>query len=176
MEVFYTLTNEKVSNVIRADANFRDRETKFRNQLKNKYVYRIPLKYICYIGKINFSTKIGMKIRLTLETDIKKLFESDKDLSGAVKTGKSATDPEDFNADASPSTIPDAQIVLLKAPKIQYEKLTLDTNFRQYLETIFFSFKVLPMGVQKTPYQKSYRKTLKILRLTFKEQTDNLTR
>ena len=79
---------QKVSNVIRTDANFRDRETKFRNQLKNKYVYRIPLKYICDIGKINFPTKIDMKIRLTLKTDMKKLFESEKDLSGAVKTGK----------------------------------------------------------------------------------------
>ena len=39
---------------------------------------------------------------------------------------------------------------------IQYEQLTLDTNFRQYLETTLFSAKVLPMGVQKTPYQKTY--------------------
>ena len=39
---------------------------------------------------------------------------------------------------------------------IQYEQLTLDTNFRQYLETILFSAKVLRMGVQKTPYQKTY--------------------
>ena len=39
---------------------------------------------------------------------------------------------------------------------IQYKQLTLDTNFRQYLETILFSTKVLRMGVQKTPYQKTY--------------------
>ena len=39
---------------------------------------------------------------------------------------------------------------------MQYEELTLDTNFRQYLETILFSAKVLPMGMQKTPYQKTY--------------------
>ena len=39
---------------------------------------------------------------------------------------------------------------------IQYEQLTLDTNFRQYLETILFSAKVLRMGVQKTPYQETY--------------------
>ena len=110
----------KVSNKIRTDANFRDRETKFRYLLKNKYVYRIPLKYICDIGKINFPTKIDMKIRLTFETDMKKLFESDKDLSGALKTGKLATstDPDDINADGPPTTTPDAQIVLLKAPML----------------------------------------------------------
>ena len=85
-----------------------------------------------------------MKIRLTLETDMKKLFESDKNLMGNPKTGKLATftNPDDFNSDGSTST-PDAQIVLLKAPMIQYEQVTLDTNFRQYLETILFSAKVL---------------------------------
>ena len=39
---------------------------------------------------------------------------------------------------------------------IQYEELTLDTNFRHYLEAILFSAKVLQMGVQKTPYYKTY--------------------
>ena len=38
---------------------------------------------------------------------------------------------------------------------IQYEQLTLDTNFRQYLETILFSAKVLRIVVQKTAYQKT---------------------
>ena len=66
--------NRIIHNLTRSDRKFRDRE-KFRNQLKDKYVYRIPLKYICDIGKINFLTKIDMSIRLTLETDMKKLFE-----------------------------------------------------------------------------------------------------
>ena len=76
---------------------------------------------------------------------------------GNHKTGKLATstDPNDFEPDAKPPT-PDVQIVLLKAPMIQYEQLTLDTNFRQYLETIIFSAKVLRMGVQKPPYQKTH--------------------
>ena len=51
---------------------------------------------------------------------------------------------------------PDAQIVLLKAPYLQYELLTLAQHFRQYLESILSSAKVLRMGVQKTPYQKTY--------------------
>ena len=143
-----------IHNVTRSDGNFRDRE-KFRNQLKDEYMYRIPLKYISNIGKINFPTKIDMKIRLTLETDMKKLFESDKNHT-KVKNGKdpNSTDLSDFEPDPTPPT-PDIQIVLLKAPMIQYEQLTLDTNFRQYLETILFSAKVLRMGVQKTLYQKT---------------------
>ena len=150
-------SNRVIHNVVRSDGNFRDREAKFRSQLKDKHVYRIPLKYICDIGKIKFPTKIDMKIRLTLETDMKKLFESDKNHMGNPKAGKSATStvPNDYEPDGSPST-PDVQIVLLKAPMIQYEQLTLDTNFGQYLETILFSAKVLWMGVQKTPYQKTY--------------------
>ena len=149
--------NRVIHNVTRSNENFRDREAKFRNQLKNKYVYRILLKYICDIGKINLPTKIDMKIRLTLETNMKKLFESDKNHMRNPKTGKlaSSTGPNDFEPDAIPPTS-DVQIVLLKALMIQYEQLRLDTNFRQYLETILFSAKVLRMGVQKTPYQKTY--------------------
>ena len=59
----------------RTDDHLDGRIAKFKDQIKNKYVYRIPLKYICDIGKINFLTKIDMKIRLTLATDFKKLFE-----------------------------------------------------------------------------------------------------
>ena len=129
-------------------------------------------------GKINFPTKIDRKIRLTLETDMKKLFQSHKNRMGNSKFGKTAdsTNPNDYEPDAIPAT-PDVQIVLLKASMIQYEQLTLDTNFRQYLETILFSAKVLRMRVQRHHTKKlpNYRQTLKILRLTFKEQTDNLT-
>ena len=97
-----------------------------------------------------------MKIRLTLETDMIKLFESNKNLMGNPKTGKSATstDPNDYEPDGTPQTT-DVQIILLKAPMIQYEQLTLDTNFRQYLETILYSAKLLRMGMQKAPYQKT---------------------
>ena len=83
-----------------------------------------------------------MKIRLTLETEMKKLFETKKSL--VKTTGRSTT--------AGTPGVPDTQIVLLKAPYIQYEKLTLATNFRQYLETILFSLKFLRMGIQKIPY------------------------
>ena len=50
------------------DKNIDDRIEKFQDQLKNKYVYKVPLKYLCDIGKINFATKI----------DLKELFETKK--------------------------------------------------------------------------------------------------
>ena len=68
-------------------------------------MYRIPLRYLCDLGKINFPTKIGMKIRLTLEADLKKLFETNK------KAGNIGT--------------PDVQMVLFKAPYLQYEQFIL---------------------------------------------------
>ena len=79
-----------------------------------------------------------------------------KNLMGNPKNGKSATstDTKEYESDGTLQTS-DVQIILLKAPMIQYKQLTLDTNFRQYLETILFSAKVLRMGVQKTPYQKT---------------------
>ena len=52
---------------------------------------------------------------------------------------------------------PGAQIVFVRAPYLQYEQILLTKNFRQYLETIMLSSKVLKMGIQKTSYQKTYR-------------------
>ena len=51
---------------------------------------------------------------------------------------------------------PDVKIIFTKSPFIQYEQTLLDKNFRQNLETIMVSKKILHMGVQKTPIQKTY--------------------
>ena len=51
---------------------------------------------------------------------------------------------------------PDAQAVFVRASYSHYEQILLTRNFRQYLEIIMLSSKVLKMGVQKTPYQKTY--------------------
>ena len=45
------------------DLDIDDRIKLFQNQLKNEYVYRIPLRYFSDIGKINFPTKIDYRIR-----------------------------------------------------------------------------------------------------------------
>ena len=56
------------------------------------------------------------------------------------------------------TTIPeaDAEILFTRAPFIQYEQILLDKNFRQHLETIMVSKKMLRMGAQKTPIEKTY--------------------
>ena len=70
-----------------------------------------------------------MKIRLRLETDMKKLFESTKKVA---------------NIGA-----PDAQIVLLKAPYLQFEQFLFAKNYRQYLEIILFPSKILQRAYKK---------------------------
>ena len=119
--------------------NIDDRISKFENQLKNEYVYRIYLRYFTDLGKIHFPLKIDSRIKCHLETEMKKLFESKK-----------------LTAAGSAIPSPDAKIIFTKAPFIQYEQLLLDKNFRQYLETIVVSKKILRMGAQKTPIQKTY--------------------
>ena len=116
------------------DLNIDERIKKFQDQLKNEYVYRN-----IYLGKINFPVKIDFRIKCHLEFEIKRLFELRKVLA--------------FTA-AIPS--PDVKIIFSKAPFIQYEQLLLDKNFRQYLETIMVSKKILRMGAQKKPIQKTY--------------------
>ena len=117
-----------------------DRITKFKAQLKNEYVYRIPLRYFTDLGKINFPTEIDYRIKLFFEPHMKKLFES------RILLAAGAAIPP-----------PDVQVIFTKAPYIQYEQILLDKNFRQYLETIVFSKKVLRMGTQKTTLQITYK-------------------
>ena len=122
------------------DLNIDNRIKPFQSQLKNEYVYRIPLYYLSDIGKINFPTKIDYRIKVFLETNMNKLFESRAVLALTTTTIPTA----------------DAQIIFTRVPFIQYEQILLDKNFRQYLETIMVSKKSLRMGAQKTPIQKTY--------------------
>ena len=117
------------------DLNIDDRIAKFRNIIKSEHVYRISLRYFTDLGKINFPTKINYRIKLHLE----RLFKSRKVL-----------------ASGSALPTPDVKIIFTKAPYIQYEQILLDKNFRQYFETIMVSKKIIRMGTQKTPLQKTY--------------------
>ena len=138
------------------DENLDERIEKFGVQIDDKYFYRIPLKYFCDLGKINFPTKIDLKIRCTLETEMKKLFESKKMLK-QLKIGATAgsANANDYGPVISPG-MPDAQIIFLKAPFIQYEQILLSKNFRQYLETIMLSSKLLRMGIIMSNYYEQF--------------------
>ena len=105
--------------------------------MKNEHVYRILLRYFTDLGKINFPTKIGYRIKCHLETEMKKLFESRKVLT---------------SGSAFPT--PDVKLMFTKAPFVQHEQIILDKNFRQYLETTMVSKKILRMGAQIHPCKK----------------------
>ena len=51
----------------RTDNDLTYRITKFQNQLKGVYVYRIPLKLLCDLGLVNQFFKFNTKFTLTLE-------------------------------------------------------------------------------------------------------------
>ena len=82
---------------------------------------------------------MDFRIKCHLQTEMKKLFESRKSYNPT---------------DTTPT--PDAEIIFTKAPFIQYEQILLDKNFRQYLETIMVSKRILHTSVQKIPTQKTY--------------------
>ena len=129
-----TIERKTFNSAVAADItglNIEQRINDFQDMLKSEHVYRVPLRYFCNIGKINFPLKIDNKIKCHVETDMKKLFESKEKviLIGA----------------------PDAKIIFTKAPFIQYEQFLLGKSFRQYLETIMVSKKILKMSVQKKP-------------------------
>ena len=63
-----------------------------------------------------------------------RLFESRKVLAASTTTAHA----------------PDAEILFTRAPFIPYEQILLDKNFRQHLETIMVSKKIIRMGAQKT--------------------------
>ena len=69
-----------------------------------------------------------------------KLFESRKFLATTTTAAPSA----------------DAEIIFTRAPFVQYEQILLDKNFTYHLETIMVSKKIIQMGAQKTPIQKTY--------------------
>ena len=82
----------------------------------------------------------NFRIKLFLETNMDNLFESRKFLASTASTDEV-----------------DAEIIFTRAPFIQYEQILLGKNFRHHLETIMVSKKILRMGVQKTPIQKTYK-------------------
>ena len=134
---YYTTTNATAGN--RTDENLIDRIAKFQNQIKNQYVYRILLKYLCDVGLVNQCFKFNTKYILTLETDMQRLFETN----------------ENQGINALPTSV-DTSIIFTSAPYILYEQFKLDNNFRTYLEGTMISEHVLRTGMKPTPYQKSF--------------------
>ena len=133
----------------------------FSDHLQDEFIYRISLRYFSGLGKIDFPTKIDYRIKLFLETSMNKLFESRKVHATTIKT----------------ILDPDVEILFTPAPFVQYEQILLDKNFGQHLETIMVSKKIIRMGAQKTPIQKTYeiKQGSDSLNIEFYGQTGSLT-
>ena len=69
----YTTMNTTAGNGI--NENLTERSEKFSKSIY-KYVYRIPLKYLCDAGLVNQCFKLNTKYPLTLETGMQKLFKT----------------------------------------------------------------------------------------------------
>ena len=124
----------------RTDENLNQRITKFQNQLKNTYWYRIPLKFLCDIGFVNTPIKFNTKWRLTFETNVQRLFES--------KTNPTA-------AAGYPTSV-NAKIILESGPYLLFYQFSLEDTYRAYFEGAMISNQVLRTGIKYSPYQKSY--------------------
>ena len=68
----------------RTDENLTQRITKFAAQLQNTYYYRTPLKYICSLGLVNTPVKFNTKWRITFESNMQRLFESNANLAAGT--------------------------------------------------------------------------------------------
>ena len=62
----------------RTDPNLTYRIKELKAHLFKKWVEKIPLLYLCDLGKVNFAVKTDTKIAITLERNMNKLFESNK--------------------------------------------------------------------------------------------------
>ena len=121
----------------RTDDNIDERITKFQNQLKNLYWYRIPLKYIYNLGLVNTPIKFNTKWCLTFETNMQKLFES--------KTNQAA--------DGLPNTV-DAKIIIDLTPYLLYYQFDLDDVYRMYFKSAMVSENLLRTGIRKLLFKK----------------------
>ena len=97
------------------------------------------MKCICNLGLVNTLIKFNTKWRLTLETNMQKLFESK--MNQAV--------------DGLPNTA-DAKIIIDSMPYLLYYQFDLDDVYRTYFESAMVSENLVRTGIRKTPLQKSY--------------------
>ena len=74
----------------RTDPNLTQRLKELKTHLFKQWVYKIPLLYLCDLGKVNFAETTNTKILLTLERNMNKLFESNKKVA-AIFTGAIST-------------------------------------------------------------------------------------
>ena len=121
----------------RTDPNLTYRLKELKNYLSKQWVYRIPLLYFCDLGKVNFSVNTDTRIKITLERNMNKPFESNK------------------KATAIPDNL-DAFINIFSRPYISYQETTLTQQAALYANGILRSRTALRQGVLPAPFQQEF--------------------
>ena len=141
--VYLTSGNDRRPNNDNTAANRTNPNLTFRmkelaNTLKAQTIYRIPLLYFCDLGKVNFSINTDTRIKITLERNMNKRFESN---------AKVASIPDN----------PDAFINFFSRPYIAYQETTLTQQAALYQNGILRSRAALRQGVLPAPFQQEFQ-------------------
>ena len=121
----------------RTDPNLTYWLKELKSHLFKQCVYKIPLLYLCDLGKVNFAVTTNTKIVLTLERNMNNLFESNK---------KEAAIPDN----------PSALINVYDWPYISYQEINLTQQASLYGTGIFRSETALRQGVLPAPFQQEF--------------------
>ena len=121
----------------RTDPNLTYPIKELKSHLFEQWFYKIPLLYLCDLGKVNFAVTTNTKIVLTLERNMNKLFESNK---------KVAAIPDN----------PDALINVYDRPYISYQEIDLTQQASLYGTGILRSETALRQGVLPAPFQQEF--------------------
>ena len=116
------------------DPNLTYRIAQLKNYIFQRHVYRIP---IVDLDLVDFAFKTDLRIIITLERNLNKLFESNK---------KASTVPENS----------DAFINIYDRPFISYQEINLTKNADLYFTGILRSETALWQGVLPAPYQQEF--------------------
>ena len=129
--------NNDATDANRTDPNLTYRLKELKAHVFKQWVYKIPLLYLCDLGKVNFAVNTSTKIVLTLERNMNKLFESTKKLA------------------AIPDNL-DALINVYYRPYISYQEINLTQQASLYGTGILRSETALRQGVLPAPFQQEF--------------------
>ena len=135
----------------RSDPNLTYCLKELKNYIFQKHIYRIPQSLIVDLELVYFSFKTDLRIVITLQRSLNKLFESNK---------KVTTIPES----------PDAFINIYDRPFISYQEINLTKTADLHFTGILRSETVLRQGVLPAPYQQLFEiaKGIQSFTCTFK--------
>ena len=133
----YRRLNNAPTAADRTDKNLTYRIKELANTLKARTVYRIPLLYFCDLGKVNFLVNTDTRIKINLERNMNKLFESN---------AKVASIPDNS----------DAFIKIFARPYIAYQETSLTQQAGLYQNSILRSRTALRQGVLPAPFQQEF--------------------